>query len=65
MSYFTLFDAPVEGSLDAVNVPLLLAQAWRDQRSGILELRHGQNERSIGVFEGTPYGFYRCAGQVR
>jgi len=25
MSDFTLFDAPVEGSLDAVNVPLLLA----------------------------------------
>ena len=65
MSYFTLFDAPVEGSLDAVNVPLLLAQAWRDQRSGILELRHGQNERSIDVFEGTPYGFASTGVQDR
>ena len=65
MSDFTLFDAPVEGSLDAVNVPLLLAQAWRDQRSGILELRHVQNERSIDVFEGAPYAFASSAVQDR
>ena len=57
MSDFKLFDAPVEGPLDAVNVPLLLAQAWRDQRSGVLELRYIQDDRSIDVFEGAPYGF--------
>ena len=65
MSDFQLFDAPNEGSLDAVNVPLLLAQAWRDRRSGTLALHHGQNERSIELFEGAPYGFTTTGGQDR
>ena len=39
-----LMDAPTEGSLDSVSVPLLLAQAWRDEQSGLLLLAHGKNE---------------------
>lgn len=47
-------DAPEEGGLDAVSVPQLLAQAWRDERSGTLQLAHGQRERHLLVRKGAP-----------
>lgn len=47
-------DAPDEGGLDAVSVPHLLAQAWRDERTGVLQLAHGQHERHLLVRKGAP-----------
>ena len=49
-----LIDVPDEGGLDAVSVPRLLAQAWRDERNGILEIRHGQSEHRLLVRQGAP-----------
>ena len=49
-------DAPEAGSLDAVSVPQLLAQAWRDERTGVLDLTHGQRTRRIRVRKGAPLG---------
>lgn len=54
MSQPPIPDAPDEGGLEAVGVPLLLAQAWRDRRSGVLRLAHGQAERTLTVREGAP-----------
>lgn len=54
MSDPSLIDVPEEGGLDAVSVPRLLAQAWRDERSGLLEIRHGQSEHRLLVREGAP-----------
>lgn len=45
---------PEEGNLGEVTVPLLLAHAWRDQRSGTLQLSHGQIDRHIQVHTGSP-----------
>jgi len=45
-----------EGALDTSNVPELLAQAWRDQRTGCLQLSHGRMERRIDVRDGAPVG---------
>ncbi len=47
-------DAPDEGGLDAVSVPQILAQAWRDERTGVLRLAHGQRERHLLVRKGAP-----------
>ncbi|CAN0364857.1 unnamed protein product, partial [Discosporangium mesarthrocarpum] len=47
-------DAPDEGGLDAVSVPQILAQAWRDERTGVLQLTHGQRERHLLVRKGAP-----------
>jgi len=47
-------DAPDEGGLDAVSVPHILAQAWRDERTGVLQLAHGQRERHLLVRKGAP-----------
>ena len=47
-------DALVEGGLDAVSVPHLLAQAWRDERTGVLHLAHGQRESHLLVRKGAP-----------
>ncbi len=49
-------DAPEAGGLDAVSVPQLLAQAWRDERTGVLDLTHGQRTRRIRVRKGAPLG---------
>lgn len=49
-------DAPDEGSLDAVCVPQLLTQAWRHERTGVLQLAQGQRERRIVVRAGAPIG---------
>jgi len=54
MSDWNMTDAPDEGSLDVVNVPLLLAQAWRDERSGMLRLAHGKNHRRLEIRNGAP-----------
>ena len=43
-----------EGALDQTSVPLLLAEAWRDKRSGWLQLSHGRCERRIEVQGGSP-----------
>ncbi|MBJ22363.1 MAG: DnaJ domain-containing protein [bacterium] len=54
MSNTIMIDAPDEGSLESINVPLLLAQAWREQRSGQLQISHGKCERSLEVRRGAP-----------
>lgn len=54
MSAWTLIEVPAEGGLDAVSVPLILAQAWRNQRSGLLHLTEGPREHRIGVCNGLP-----------
>jgi tetratricopeptide (TPR) repeat protein len=46
--------ANAEGALDQTSVPLLLAEAWRDRRSGWLQLSRGQCERRIEVQDGSP-----------
>lgn len=46
--------SPKKNSLDQTSVPQLLAEAWRDQRSGRLQLRHGKRERVIQVRNGSP-----------
>lgn len=53
--------APIEnstepqGSLDQTSVPRLLAEAWRDKRTGWLRLSRGKSERRIQVRDGSPY----------
>lgn len=56
MSTRTLPDAPDQGGLDAVAVPVLLAQAWRDRRSGVLQLAQGERVCEIDVRKGSPVG---------
>ena len=43
-----------EGALDQTSVPRLLAEAWRDRRSGGLQLSRGKAERCIQVHDGSP-----------
>ena len=43
-----------EGALDQTSVPRLLAEAWRDRRSGRLQLSRGKSERCIQVHDGSP-----------
>jgi tetratricopeptide (TPR) repeat protein len=43
-----------EGALDQTSVPQLLAEAWRDRRSGWLRLARGNCERRIQVEDGSP-----------
>jgi len=57
-------DAPEAGSLNAVCVPQLLAQAWRDERTGVLDLTHGQRTRRIRVLEGAPLGIEADADEA-
>ncbi|MBW2500728.1 MAG: DnaJ domain-containing protein [Deltaproteobacteria bacterium] len=45
---------PEEGALETIPVAQLLAEAWRDRRSGCLRLSHGQTERRIHVQDGAP-----------
>ena len=45
---------PEEGLLGTVTVPALLAEAWRDQRSGMLQVSHDKTERHIHVRDGSP-----------
>jgi tetratricopeptide (TPR) repeat protein len=45
---------PDEGELDPHGVARLLAEAWRDRRSGWLVLSQGDTERRIRVVEGAP-----------
>ncbi|MFK7895877.1 MAG: DnaJ domain-containing protein [Myxococcota bacterium] len=47
-------NTPNEGILEAVSVPQLLAEAWRDRRSGTLRVAQGKSERQIIVLEGAP-----------
>jgi tetratricopeptide (TPR) repeat protein len=51
---FEIKEMPDEGSLEAVSVPMLLAQAWRDERSGLLQLAHGKTERRLEIRQGEP-----------
>lgn len=44
-----------EGALGPVSVAELLADAWRESRSGTLQLAHGNQERRILVHEGSPF----------
>jgi tetratricopeptide (TPR) repeat protein len=45
---------PDEGELGPTSVPQLLAEAWRDRRSGWLQLARGKCERRIRVQDGAP-----------
>ena len=53
---------PNEGILEAVSVPQLLAEAWRDKRSGTLRVAQGKSERMIVVLDGAPVGVEVSAG---
>lgn len=66
MGSFQLNDAPEAGGLDAVSVPLLLAQAWRDRRTGRLELeRDGQAALAVEFREGAPTAVATVRGEER
>lgn len=43
-----------EGALESTSVPQLLAEAWRDKRSGWLRLAREKSERRIQVQNGAP-----------
>jgi Flp pilus assembly protein TadD len=43
-----------EGTLESTSVPQLLAEAWRDKRSGWLRLAREKSERRIQVQSGAP-----------
>ncbi len=62
MSDAKIIEAADEGSLEAVNVPELLAQAWRDERSGLLQLAHEKHERHLEIRRGAPVAIE--SGQV-
>ncbi len=47
---------PNEGILESVSVPQLLAEAWRDRRSGTLRVAQGKSERKIIIVDGAPVG---------
>lgn len=53
---------PNEGILESVSVPQLLAEAWRDRRSGTLRVAQGKSERMIIVVDGAPVGVEVSAG---
>ena len=44
------------GSLDSISVAQLLAEAWRDRRSGCLRVSRGKSERLIQIEDGAPVG---------
>ena len=46
--------APSEGTLESISVPQLLAEIWRDQRTGRLRLSRGQREWSLQIEDGAP-----------
>lgn len=46
--------AESEGTLNETSVPGLLANAWRDRRSGWLTLTSGNSERRIQLQDGSP-----------
>lgn len=56
-------ETPAEGPLDAIGVPRLLAEAWRDRRSGRLQLAHGKQERQIDVRDGAPRAIAEPRGE--
>ena len=45
---------PDEGLLAKTSVPVLLATAWRDRRSGRLRIADGKRERLVTIVEGHP-----------
>ena len=53
---------PDAGELDAHAVARLLAEAWRDRRSGWLVLSQGDAERRIRIAEGAPVAVESAAG---
>jgi tetratricopeptide (TPR) repeat protein len=58
MSAATLPDPPVspaEGTLGVISVPRLLAEAWRERRSGTLQLAFEEQSCRIHVHEGSPF----------
>ena len=54
MSDSKIVDPPDEGSLEVVNVPTLLARAWYNERSGLLQLAHGKITRRLEIRRGEP-----------
>lgn len=54
MSQSPIPDAPDQGDLAIVSVPLLLTQAWRDERTASLEIESGPQSLRIDVREGGP-----------
>ena len=45
-----------QGQLESISAAQLLAEAWRDRRSGSLRLTRGQDETLIQVTDGAPTG---------
>jgi tetratricopeptide (TPR) repeat protein len=45
-----------KGQLESISVPQLLAEAWRDRRSGSLRITRGDDETLIHVTDGAPTG---------
>ena len=43
-----------EGLLGEITIPHLLAEAWRERHSGMLQVSRGQTERHIHVHDGSP-----------
>ncbi len=54
-----------QGSLESTSVPQLLAESWRDRRSGCLRLSRGQSERVIHIEDGAPTGLETSLGDDR
>ena len=46
--------ATTEGLLGPTTIPQLLAEAWRDRRSGMLQVSRDKTERHIHVQDGSP-----------
>jgi tetratricopeptide (TPR) repeat protein len=49
-------DAPNEGSLAAVSAAQIMAEAWRDQRTGCLRITRERSEFRLHVLDGAPTG---------
>lgn len=50
----TTATAKTEGALGPTTIPSLLADAWRDRRSGMLQVSREKTERHIHVQDGSP-----------
>jgi tetratricopeptide (TPR) repeat protein len=64
MAAFRLWDAPDEGRIhDALSVPLLLAQAWRQRREGVLFLSCPLGSLAIEERSGEPVAVQSTKGE--
>jgi len=64
MSATLLIDVPDQAGLDSVEIPRLLAQAWKARRSGLLQLDHDGIVHNLLFRRGNPVGFEDSAQAV-